>query len=315
MMSNTEVSDKLHEALDEIEEAQRKLSSATTLICDGLDLLSGEPPEPPGGEDEYFGGPVGCNGRRVVENKTFQQTDLEDYENTDLVNCTFTKALYDLTLPKNLRLLSCKLQGIKAPDDKSYLFYVNNGHAEKQINFVMDDCLFEGCKAKACGFEFKTSEVYMFRCQQAPDCDIKQTVRQRHGRMGVYEDCEGFTEISARGWGHFVKNCPGAKVVLWAGNLPARYEQWKDMHIPGGGGNMQCSELIYVEGVGPILLGKESKENKPDDYPALNCIVGPNVGEVTKLIHKGTDFDSTLETYLDLWDICGLTPSAGAAIL
>ena len=309
----TAATEKLLEALDEIEKAQQSLVNTTDLITDALDLLDdsgtgggGEP-----NEDEYFGGPVGVGGKRVVENKTFQQTDLEEYKDTDLVNCTFTKALYDITLPKNLRLLSCKLQGLKAPsDDKDHVFYVNNGHSETQVNFVMDDCLLEGCKAGNL-MEFKASEIYIFRLRQH-DCQTSSTIRQRHGRMLVVGDCEGLGPITVRGWGHYIKDCPGAKVTLYSGNLPARYEQWKDMHISGGGGNFQCAELVYLEGVGPILLGKESLENKPDDYPALDCIIGPNCGEVTKLIHKGTDFDSTLQSHLDLWDICGLTPTGGA---
>jgi hypothetical protein len=305
-MSNPEAAEKLNEALDEIEEAQRKLTSATALIIDGLDLIGGNEETEPPEEGSYFGGPPGSNGRKVIENKTFQQTDLEDYENTDLLNCTFTKALYDLTLPKNLRLLSCTVKGVKAPDDKSYLFYINNGHAEKQINFIVDGLLMVDCKAK-CGFELKTSEVYFMNCVQDASCDIPQTIRQRHGRMGVYRDCKGFKEIAARGWGHYIERCEGASVVLWAGNLPARYEQWGDMHVAGGGNNMQCSELVYVDGVKSVYIGKKGN-NSDHPYEALNCIIGPNAGSIQHGLEKGTDY-ADMDSFLDLWDICGLTPT------
>jgi hypothetical protein len=314
-MANPEVTNKIEDALEEIAGAQSSLINATETLKEALELLNGDegevdPPDPPK-PGEYFGGPPGSGGRKVIEGKTYGQVDMEQFENTDLLDCTFTKALYDVTLPKHLRLLSCTFKNITAPDDRNYVLYINNGHKETQLNFIMDQCLITGCKAKTFA-EFKASELYIVNCTQDDSSQIPQTIRQRHGRMLMVRNCKGFKEISTRGWAHYIKACPGASIVWWAGNLPARNSQWDPMHIAGGGGNMQCSELCYAEGVGPIMAGKESLKNKPDPYKALNCIVGPNTGKVTLGMEEGTDYEE-LNSYIDLWSRCGLKPTGPEA--
>lgn len=127
-------------------------------------------------------------------------------------------------------------------------------------------------------------------------------MRWRHGNRLVMIGGKGQGEIATRGWAHWV-NVPGAIGQHWSGNLPAKSKDWipeKDK----GGGKYQCSELCYMgERLKSVTVGEPS--TKDDDYPALNCIVHPDVRDVNLKNHKGTKREE-INSFRDLWRKAGL---------
>jgi len=173
-------------------------------------------------------------------------------------------------VPKNVRFLDCTFEGIN-----THLgVYLNNGHAEEEIGFVIQRAKIIRCTMDSFT-EFKASLVHVCDCEVGEGSKLKQTIRQRHGRKLVAERNKGFSQISARGWLHYIRDNPGADVCMWAGNLPARYDQWKPMHKPGGGFNMQCTELSYAEGCGSVEVGHVQGDGAKS-YPAKNCMTHPD---------------------------------------
>lgn len=217
--------------------------------------------------------------RARVEGKDFRGKAFKPKANTDYVECLFgnsTRPVINGPMPKGVRLLQCRVENVKLAkqpgDHGSQIFYVNNGHKEDPIDLLIDGLVIDDCSCSNF-FELKASGVTIRNCVQNSNCRIPQTVRLRHGRDHVVTGNRGFTEICARGWRKWIVDNPGAKVILYAGNLPARYEDWGSMHVAGGGSNMQCCELAYVEGVGSVHVGYVSRGR--DKYPALNCVVDP----------------------------------------
>lgn len=179
-------------------------------------------------------------------------------------------------LARGVSLVNCTFRNIHlARDaDQRHLFYVNNGHREAPpTELYIDGLTLDDCEAAA-AFEFKASAITIRDSTQKSNCKFAQTVRLRHGKDHQVYNCTGFGEIASRGWKKWFVNNPGAKIKLWSGNLPARYDQWSDMHVPGGGQNMQCCEGAYVEQCGSVHVGAASS-NVNNTYPALNCVVDP----------------------------------------
>ena len=252
-----------------------------------LAAMEGEPPpvEPPdhgpdpgpGNPGEWIGGDVGSGKRKVIEGKVYT-SPIKPAADTDYYKCVFktgtARVIDNYKVPRNVRMLDCTFDGCKA----DHVLYFNNGHAEDEIDFVLQRATLLRCQTPNFA-EFKASLIWVADCEQGEGCKIGQTLRQRHGRKLSVLRCQGFSEISARGWLHFVKDCPGADVRMWAGNLPARYEDWgagpNPPHKPGGGFNMQCSELCYAEGVGSVEVGHVQGEGAKS-YPALNCMTHPD---------------------------------------
>ena len=246
-----------------------------------------EPPEPPnpgpGNPGEWIGGDVGSGKRVVFEGKVYTKTLKPAQANTDYYKCVFKtgdqSVIDNYKMPKNVRFLDCTFEGIN-----THLgVYLNNGHAEEEIGFVIQRAKIVRCKMDSFT-EFKASLVYVCDCEVGEGTSLKQTIRQRHGKKLVCERNKGFSQISARGWLHYARDNPGADVCWWAGNLPSRYDDWKPMHKPGGGFNMQCSELCYAEGCGSVEVGHVQGEGAKK-YPALNCMTHPDQRSV-KLSHQ-----------------------------
>jgi hypothetical protein len=225
----------------------------------------------------FIGGPVGSQGRTKIENKTFtDEIDLEEFENTDFHRCTFKNIdgrAIDGRVGRNIRLLDCVFENIEA----DHVIYVNNGHEEEEIGLVIQGARLVRCKGKTfC--EFKASDVTVADCVQDPSCKFAQTLRFRHGRKHIVVRNKGFGEISCRGWLKWIVDNPGAKVVLWSGNLPYRYKDWKPLHKAGGGNNMQGCELAYVADCGSVEVGKLVGAH--NQFPALNCIIDPGMTNI-----------------------------------
>ena len=319
-MSTKEVADILTEALkglpdidkriverqpkEKMQQGKKRLASLGASIASAVAGLGGDVdnPDPVTPTGEYWGGDAGYNNRKVVENKVFGAFNAEQYEGMDLLGCRFTKPLYGRCGDK-VRFLECTFDLGDVPDVNghgSHAIYFNNGHDEKEIGLVFDKCKLVGINAVN-AFEFKLSDAAIVNCEQV-NCKIGQTVRQRHGRKLVCINNKGFTDIAARGWCHYVDNCPSATVVMWSGNLAYRYEDWKDQHIPAGGNNMQGTELMYANGVAAVKLGFYQGDHA--DYPAKDCIIGPNVGKIVEGNFKNMK-RQTLGSYKELWKLAG----------
>lgn len=65
---------------------------------------------------------------------------------------------------------------------------------------------------------------------------------------------------------------------------------------------MQGSRLVYANGVDKVIT-KTSGDGK---YPALDCIVGPDVRQVNVPGAKNLDRD-TIASYKDLWAMAGVS--------
>jgi hypothetical protein len=233
----------------------------------------------------YIGGPVGSNGRRVIENADLRSGGFNPgrTSNTDYYKCRLPE--YYGSVADNVRLLECVHKNLTVPargEQGSHVLYINNGHKENEIGLVIQGHRFIRCTA-ANLMEFKASDVTVADCQQK-DCGTQQTIRFRHGRKHIVIGNWGFGEISCRGWLSWIVDNPSAHVKLWAGNLPARHVAWGPLK-EAGKGNYQTCELAYVEGCGSVKMGHV--QGSINEFPALNCLIDLGQRDVTE---EATEF-------------------------
>lgn len=278
----TEAQTKNEELVLKLRDAQDLSDVIESNLEAALEELEGEDPDE--GEieenDEYHGGPAGSDGRKVIANQTFN-SPLDLKENTDYFECVIKKAFGGGNpCPDRIRFLSCTfkdIQGVSPSGGSSKIIYFNNGKNEDEVDLIFDDCIIDGCTADEF-IEGKLSKVTFANCVQK-NSKLKRTIKQRHGKKLTVVNCEGFGEIAARGWAHFIDDCPSATVIFWAGTLPAKFKDWKDMHVPDGGNNLQATEASYANGVKKLIIGKKANDSD-HPYPCLDCIGGPDIDTI-----------------------------------
>jgi hypothetical protein len=118
-------------------------------------------------------------------------------------------------------------------------------------------------------------------------------LRVRWGHHVTVLGCPELGAFTLRGHEHSVIGCPKAKGTLWAGPLPARFEDWKPRHKAGGGQNWECCDDSYVQGVRSVEVGTPSGDGKGDmaRFPASRNVIHPGLQARTRLLRqKGTRF-------------------------
>lgn len=297
---STELEGRLQEAQDLNAVIEANLEAALAELDEEPDEGEGEV------DDGYIGGEPGSGDRNVVANQTFTSSP-KLQANTDYLDCIFKKPIGGGNkCPDNVRFLSCTFKDIRGDDQggsSGKCIYFNNGHNENEIGLVFDDCDIDGCEADEF-IEAKLSDITFHRCRQK-NSKLGKTIKQRFGRKLTVMNCEGFGQIMARGWAHYIDNCPGATVTFWAGNLPAKYEDWEDMHVPEGGNNMEATEISYANGVKKLITGKMSN-GSCDQYPCLNCIGGPDIVTVEKAGPTEGFTRGEIDSPEQLWERAGL---------
>jgi hypothetical protein len=203
----------------------------------------------------------------------------------DYVDCTFDGL--DQKIAKGVRLFGCTFLGkARHPPEThgKHPIYLSGGRNENPSGLRIYDPVWQGCSDGT--IEFKLSDVLVVggkgRC----------SFRIRHGTRVTIEDCRDVDVITLRGHAHRVVNCPGAKVELFAGDLPAEYKDWGSMHTgPDSPAKMQCCAKSYAAGVGSVLVGRVSMGR--DKYKARDNVIHPALRDRTELkAHEGTKFEA-----------------------
>ena len=311
------------QAADKVKKGKANLQSLATKLADGRKLLSelideiegdtndpdgpepddpdlpdepDDPDEPGGqvegwhyGENDLPGGDAESGGRKVVREHTITNDAWMGQGNTDYVKCIFdgAAATDNDRIADNIRLIDCTIKdnpGHTVANGKHrYLFYINMGHKEQHLGFVIFGGKVIGCS----GTEFMESKGFD---PQIINVDFSGSkfangIRIRHGLNALITGCKGLKKATLRGHSHAVVNCPGTLVIAYAGNLPGYYKDWGPMHKAGGGNNMQRVEDSYIAGVGSVSLGFAYGTN--DKYPAKGIVLAPDQ-KFTPLKHEGT---------------------------
>jgi hypothetical protein len=295
------------------------ISEADALLA----AMEGEPPpvepgnpEPPKTQHAYldplWGGPIGSNGRKVVENAEWKGKEPQWADNTDYVNpkiwnhTTSDNYMIGDRIGTNVRLFNPIFENLTG---FNYFMYINHGHPEErnELGLVIFGGYSKGLKAKAAWAEFKATRILIEDHVVEGSCSFNQYVRQRHGRQLVMIGGRGKATIAARGWCHYV-DVPGAVGQSWSGPLPYRSEDWMKMHTgedgPWKGKAWQGTELMYFgKGLTKALVGVPSGDQK-STYPALDNVVHPSVSPVEKKVEKNTTTGEL--SWRELWKRAGL---------
>ena len=293
-----------------------------------LQAMEGEPPpDPDGGNggdipppelqhvylDPLFGGPIGSNGKKVVEKAEWRGKQPQWTENTDYVNPVFSnmnvpdREYIGQNIPKNVRLFNPIFENITCPE---HFIYLNHGHPEErnEVGFVIFGGFSKGIKAKETWAEFKATRILIEDHVQEGSCSSNDYVRGRHGRQIVMVGGRAKCKTHLRGWCHWV-DVPGMTVNSWSGPLPYRSKDWMKLHTgeegPYKGKAYMATELMYFgPRVSKAIVGLPSW-TQPSTYPALNNIVHPDVASCELKVEKGTKRQA-LGGFRELWQMAGL---------
>ena len=302
---------------DAVQQGKRRLLAMAANVRDGLKIASAVPPPvdppvdpPPNGGDNGGSGvkwpEPGDNGNEVIEGYEVTRggkvkfTAQRDYYRPKFYMLDGMIDLDPGTLGDNVRLFEPVFERI----DDRHILYINMNHPEVERYFESYGAKFIKCAAPN-GIEVKGSCFSWVDTEEA-GCTFNQIYRGRHGRKQVFIGYNGGAEVAIRGWLGFVDACPKARGIAWAGNLEARYEQWKKDHIKDGGFNMQRTELTYYGRMRSIEIGHLGQP----DYPSLDCFVHPDMRDQTKLSRQtGTEFKA-FKTPQDFWKHVGYLDTA-----
>ena len=231
---------------------------------------------------DIIGGKPGSNGRQLVQDKKLRGT-LRLTEGTDYYRCDLggTNArVINGPVPPRVRLIDCTVAGVRL-DQGDHVFYINQGKGREleDSGFVCIGLGVEDCAATNL-FECKGMNPTIVGTEQAKSCKIPQTIRLRHGKGLICVDNKGFTQISARGYQHWVEDNAGADCVTWSGNISPKWEIAKNEHDAGSGNNMQGTETCYFAGVASVVVGLLRGDH--GKYPAKDIVVDPDVPKVVE---------------------------------
>ena len=307
---------------NEVQQGRRRLLAMAADVRDAFRVaVAGQPVEPPpidppidppgngNGGDNMSGiewPEPGDNGNEVIENYEVTRggkvkfTAKRDYFRPKFYMLDGMIDLDPGSLGDHVRLFEPVFERI----DDRHVLYPNMNHPEVERYFECYGAKFVKCSAPSC-IEVKGS-CFSWVDTEEIGCKFNQFYRGRHNRKQVVIGYNGEAEIAMRGWLHYVDACPKARGIAWAGNLEARYDQWKKDHIKDGGFNMQRTELSYYGRMRSIEIGHLGQP----DYPALDCFVHPDMREMTKLSRQtGTEFKA-FKTPQDFWKHVGFLDTA-----
>jgi hypothetical protein len=133
--------------------------------------------------------------------------------------------------------------------------YINMGHEPKRLGLIVQGCTYQNITGRFI-WESKGFDGLIFADNTiAGSVSVRQGFRIRHGIRNSIVRNTGLRQINVRGAEHVLAENSGARVILYAGSLPARYEDWKPLHVPGLERNWQCADDCYVEACGSVDVG------------------------------------------------------------
>jgi hypothetical protein len=269
-----------------------------------------EEPEEPGDQvegwdyslDNLPGGGVRAEGRRIVKAQTFTNSSWMGQGNTDFIDCRFVGEASTSSdrIEANIRLINPTFENNQghsvSPGGQKYVLYINMGHHERRLGFVVYGAKFKNCSGKEF-LEAKGFDPKIINCDFS-GAKFGNGIRIRHGLEALITGNKGLRQVTLRSHHHAVVNNPGAKVVAYSGDLPGNIEQWGPMRSRATQGKMQRAEHCYIAGVASVDLGFHYGE-KQKRYPACEIVVAPGT-KVNIILEQGVqtrllkDFEAVL---------------------